>query len=361
MDSNETKATSIAAKDLCNIVADNLKKLIIRKNLTQKELADQVGVTPATMTDYCKARRLPTIEFLVAIKQRFGISIDEFLTQSITVKNNQAIDTDSELSNNTLTTYQKYCGTYFVYYFDTSKLKGRDTLLAKESLLYGILYIYEAPSFIGTPRYSTIAVLGIHDRESAAFLKRRLDEDHVESKVKEFVSREYANTAYYGDFELSQEHAFVSMSHTNTDKALLIFHRVDNNKDNYTGGIGTINSISKGRERMPVIQFMGISRFPLTLTVEEIHHRLLLNYPTFKAKAETEEMIQTFKTLYVTEGEPKDFFSDYQKSVVVQSTLERYIKKSLERNMFRYGKISERDDDDWYHCIKDASVEESFD
>ena len=57
--------------------------------------------------------------------------------------------------------------------------------------------------------------------------------------------------------------------------------------------------------------------------------------------------------------ESKPGFSEYQKSIVVRSTLERYIKKSLERNMFRYGKISERDDDEWYHTIKTASINES--
>ena len=341
---------------LCSVVADNLKKFISANGMTQKELAENVGVTAASMSDYCNGRRLPTAEILFALKTLYGISIDEFLTRSINTRQNQPRNADLEIEGNILTTYQKYCGIYFVYYFDTSKLKGRDTLLPKDSLLYGILYIYETPSYIGVPNYNCAAVLGIHGRADAASLKRKLEELNQPSKITEFIAKEYSTTAYYGDFELSQEHAFVSMGHTNTDKALLIFHRVDNNKENYTGGIGTINSISKGRERMPVIQFMGISRYPLSLSTEEIHHMLLLNYPTFKAQAETEEMIHTFKMLYVAEGDPKYQFSEYQKAIMVQSTLERYIRKSLERNMFRYGKISERDDDDWYHSIKDASA-----
>jgi hypothetical protein len=193
----------------------------------------------------------------------------------------------------------------------------------------------------------------------AATVKKKLEELRQPSEIRTFIGREYPNSAYFGDFELSQEHAFVSMSHANTDKALLILHRVDNNKENYTGGIGTVNSVSKGRERMPVVQFMGISRYPLSLSAEEIHHKLLLDYPTFHAEAETEEMIRTFRTLYAAEGNSRYEFSEYQKSVMVQSTLERYIRKSLERNMFRYGKISELDDDDWYHSIKDASEEDT--
>ena len=355
MTGNKMHSAPSTQQELCDTVAGNLKKLIERNDLTQRKLADQVGVAPATMSDYCKGRRLPTVEFLVELKKRYDISIDEFLTQSVPVGESSFSETD----DHTLTTYRKYCGIYYVYYFDTSKLKGRDSLAPRNSLMYGILYIYENRSLIGRPRYNCAAILGIHDRDSAASVKAKLEEMGQPSRVLEYVGREYENTAYYGDFEMSQEHAFISMCHANTDKALLIFHRVDNNKKNYTGGIGTINSISKGRERMPVVQFMGISRHALSLSAEEIHHRLLLNYPTFKAEEETTEMIRTFKMLYVTEGEPNQGFSDYQKSVMVKSTLERYIRKSLERNMFRYGKISEQDDDDWYHSIKDESADES--
>ena len=70
-------------------------------------------------------------------------------------------------------------------------------------------------------------------------------------------------------------------------------------------------------------------------------------------------MIRNFKALYVDTEDPGQGFSEYQKSVIVRSTLERFIRKSLERNMFRYGKISERDDDEWYHAIKAASVNDS--
>ena len=354
MNGNKTQAAPLPQQELYDTVAGNLRKLIERNDLTQRELADQVGVAAATMSDYCKGRRLPTVEFLVELKKRYDISIDEFLTRNIPAGDSSFCETD----DHALTTYRKYCGIYFVYYFDTSKLKGRDSLIPRDSLLYGILCIYETRPLIGRSRFSCAAIMGIHDRDNAATVKAKLEGMDKLSQVPEYIGREYDNTAYYGDFEMSQEHAFISMTHANTDKALLIFHRVDNNKKNYTGGIGTINSISKGRERMPVIQFMGISRHALSLSAEEIHHRLLLNYPTFKAETETEEMIRTFKTLYVTEGEPNHGFSDYQKSVVVQSTLERYIRRSLERNMFRYGKISEQDDDDWYHSIKDMSADE---
>ena len=349
-----------SSQDLGSIISSNLKRLISQNKTTQKELAERLGVAAASMTDYCKGRRIPNVEFFVALKNLYDISIDDFLTKSIYPSAGTLPVRESAIDRNMMTTYHKYCGLYFVYYFDTSKYKGRDTQPPKDSVLYGVLFIYENPTSLDVPEFSCAAVLGVKSREDITLIKKNLDSVNEPSAIIDFIESKYPNTAYYGDFELSQEHAFVSMSHANTDKALLIFHRVDNNKPDYTGGIGTINSVSKGRERAPVVQFMGISRYPLSMSIEEIHHSLLLNYPTFKAESETEEMIRNFKTLYVDSEESGQVFSEYQKSIVVRSTLERYIKKSLERNMFRYGKISERDDDEWYHTIKTASMNDPY-
>lgn len=343
-------------QDLGSIISSNLKRLIAQNRTTQKELAEKLGVAAASMTDYCKGRRVPNVEFFVSLKNLYGISIDDFLTKGINPSANTLPSAGSAMEPNMMTTYHKYCGIYFVYYFDTGKYKGRDTQPPRDSVLYGILFIYENPSSLHVPEFSCAAILGIRDRETAAGLKKKLEELADPSKIMDHIGGMYPNTAYYGDFELSQEHAFVSMTHANTDKALLILHRVDNNKPDYTGGIGTINSVSKGRERAPVVQFMGVSRYPLSMSIEEIHHCLLLNYPSFQAESETEEMIRNFKALYVDGEGAGQGFSEYQKSIVVRSTLERFIRKSLERNVFRYGKISERDDDEWYHAIKAASV-----
>ncbi len=338
--------------ELNDVVAANLRALIAQNKITQKELADKLKITAASMTDYCKGRRLPNIEFLIGLKNLYGISIDEFLTGRFSPARASAQSAAGDVTGENLAVSRKYCGFYYVYYFDTSKYKGRDSLPPREALLYGVLIIYEERS----ASFGCTAVLGLHDRDAAAVLRRQLESLGKPSPIAEFIGSNYANNAYYGSFDLSQEHAFVSMSHANRDKALIIFHRVDSNKGAYTGGIGTINSVSKGRERMPVVQYIGISRYPLSLSVEEIHHCLLLGQPGFRVDDEADEMIRTLKTLYVTDGVPKQQLSEVQKAVVVKSVLERAVNKSLERNMFRYGKISERDDDDWYHSVKDASV-----
>ena len=331
---NGTTGKSAAAvnnQELAEIVSANLKKLIAQQGITQKDLADLLCVAPASMTDYCKGRRILGTEHLIRLKKHFDISIDDFLTKSITPSAVTVVPRRAGIDKEKMETFLKYCAAYYMYYFDTSKSKGRDLLPPRDSLHYGVLYIYENPTSLDVPEFGCAAILGINDRSEVTRVKTELDQMKNPEEVIRHIGENYESRAYFGDFT-------------------------------YIGGIGTINSVSKGREHTPVIQFMGISRYPLTMSEEEIHHNLLLDYPDFEADPEmVDEMIMNFKALYAEpDGVFNERFSEYQKAVMVRSTLERFVKKSLERNMFRYGKISgTTDDDQWYHAIKAASVKSS--
>ena len=357
-----TTYTPLSAEQLARIASSNMLRLLKQTRLTQKEMAKKLGVAPASMTDYCKGRRLPNMEFFVALKEQFGISIDEFVTKDLTPSDTLVPPKTQVFDQQLLETYKKYCCSQFLYYFDTSKTKGRDIQAPRDSVLYGILYIYENPDSTEVPEFKCAAILGIDDRDEVSRLKSKLDKMKDPGKILEYISSNYESAAYYGDFTLSQLYGFVSISHANTDKALLIFHRVDNNKPEIIGGIGTINSVSKGREHVPVVQFIGMSKYPLSMSVEEIHYNLLLDYPSFEADQEmVDEMITNFKALYADpDGAICKGFSDYEKAIMVKSTLDKYVRTALTRNMFRYGKITgTTDDDQWYHAIKKTSIKNS--
>ncbi len=357
-----TTYTPPSTEQLTRIASSNMLRLLRQTGLTQKEMAKKLGVAPASMTDYCKGRRLPNMEFFVALKEQFGISIDEFVTKDLTPSDTLAPPKAQVFDQQLLETYKKYCCSQFLYYFDTSKTKGRDIQAPRDSVLYGILYIYENPDSTEVPEFKCAAILGIDDRDEVSRLKSKLDKIKDPGKILEYISSNYESAAYYGDFTLSQLYGFVSISHANTDKALMIFHRVDNNKPEIIGGIGTINSVSKGREHVPVVQFIGMSKYPLSMSVEEIHYNLLLDYPSFEADQEmVDEMITNFKALYADpDGAICKGFSDYEKAIMVKSTLDKYVRTALTRNMFRYGKITgTTDDDQWYHAIKKTSIKNS--
>ena len=345
-----------ATQEVCAIIATNLRILIREKGITQRRLAQQVGIATATMNDYCSGRRAPQAPFFVELRKLYGIDINEFLTSTIHLPPSAGEFAADSLTESLRTVYGKYCGLYYVYYLDTSKFKGRDTLSPAMSLLHGILYIYEEPSSVGGLRYSCAAVLGIPEQEDADRLMQEFKPAEGTVSVLEKIDSSYSRMAYYGNFEMGQEHAFLNLKHAGTDRALAILHRVDSNKDKYLGGIAAINSISKGRERMPVLQFLGISRYRLCISAEDIQHALLLSYPVVDVREEVEEVLRIHRVLFIDNDDARSTFTPEQKRAVIQSTVERAVLRNLIKNAFRYAKISEEDDDGWYHLIKSSAA-----
>ena len=267
MSENPTMPMSTEAnQEVCAIIASNLRTLIRELGITQRRLAQQVGVATATMNDYCAGRRAPQATFFVELRKLYGIDINEFLTSTIHIPASARQNAADTLTESLRRVYSKYCGVYYVYYLDTSRFKGRDNLSPAMSLLHGILNIYEEPASVGGLSYSCAAVLGIEKQEEADMLMQEFRASDSPVSMLEKIDSSYSRTAYYGNFEIGQEHAFLNLRHAGTDRALAIQHRVDSNKDKYLGGIAAINSISKGRERMPVLQFLGISRSPLCIS-----------------------------------------------------------------------------------------------
>ena len=110
---------------------------------------------------------------------------------------------------------------------------------------------------------------------------------------------------------VGQEHTFLNLRHAGTDRALAILHRVDSHKDK-SGRIAAINSISKG-ERMPVLQFLGISRYPLCISAEDIQHALLLRYPIVDVREEVEEVLRIHRVLFIDNDDARSSFTPDQK------------------------------------------------
>lgn len=58
---------------------DKLKTLRLRKKLTQKELANQLGLTKSVISAYETGLRMPSYDVLIAISKIFKVSTDYLL------------------------------------------------------------------------------------------------------------------------------------------------------------------------------------------------------------------------------------------------------------------------------------------
>lgn len=357
-----TTAESKNIKDLTPTVAANLNTLLETQNISAKKLYEMTGYSESAISKYRAGTQFPPIDFFYQLKTLFGISFDDFLFKEITRGDIHAQMPLSAVEQAEKLLCDKFCGTYLVYYLNTSDYKGRDKNTPEESLLYGTLTISEDKTNIDDPTYSCIAVLGLKSRTVATNLQKIINAMHRYSDIEKYISddEELVKKTYYGDFELTADHAFLTLSHDRKDKALIILHRVNSNKKEYIGGMGTINSVSKGREPMPTAQYIALSRYPISLSAEEIHHQLLLSHPTYKADANAKELISLFKKTYMMPDPDGEIHTELEKALIIKVNLEHYVKTSLKNNMFRYAKISERDDGAWYDLLKEVSITDEY-
>lgn len=351
------EVTTKSATSISDIMISNLDRLKKKFSVTQKELSELTGYSEASISKYCKGESYPTIDFLFKIKKEYDISIDDFVSREMyELLPNTDSDADKSRELTEFELYRKYCGNFLVYYLDTGNYKGRDNSTPAESLVYGVVNIHEVITNLGKPEFESFAILGIEEREEAVRIKERLDSFTSLEDITRFIhsSENKANQSniYEGDFEFGENHAYLTLKHGNVDKAFIILYRISTNKEEFIGGLGVVSSSSKGRERMPASQFIGFSRYPLNLSAEELHHQLLLSYPSLRGEKETKDIIKLFKHYYIDNANGTDIFSDYQKELIMKVYIEDTMKKIIERNMYRSKKVSERDDSAWYQIIK---------
>ena len=68
--------------ELKKLIASRIKELRLSKGLSQKEVADGVGMTEAGYQNYEVHRRSPSLDKLIALADFFGTSADYLLGRS---------------------------------------------------------------------------------------------------------------------------------------------------------------------------------------------------------------------------------------------------------------------------------------
>lgn len=69
----------MSEQEWINIFGDNLQEMLLEANMTQRELAEDTGLTEAAVSHYINKRRMPTVRALVNIAYSLGCSFDELM------------------------------------------------------------------------------------------------------------------------------------------------------------------------------------------------------------------------------------------------------------------------------------------
>lgn len=320
-----------------NNFQNNLKKLAGR--FSQKYIAEKTGFSQSSINNYLTKNSEPSIQFLVALKDAFGICVDDFLFSDYVSEN--------------YVSYEKFLGNYIVYYYNNDSYKGEVHGSLKNTLNYGIISVTRRGELT-----SDVVVLGtfMKDRESATKILRLCNMAKTSSEIEKIMMQ--GGNIYRGNITANSQNVFLELGNDeNFDQTYIILNNPPSNSQ-YVGGAGTVNSISRGREHNPCVQFIIISKKLLDVPDGEIYKCLQFDDYNANLEETTKDVINMFKRLYLDKNEISDELDENQKQAIIKNKLEYYFEQILEANSFRFAKISNREDDSIYKLIKESmSVE----
>ena len=125
-------------------------------------------------------------------------------------------------------------------------------------------------------------------------------------------------------------------------------------KSNYIGGVGTVNTVARGREHNPCVEFIIISKKIIDKPDGEIYELLKFENYNVNMDYAIKDLVELFKRLYVEQNELSTSLAENQKLAIVQNKLEYHFNDILEANVFRFAKISNKEDDMFYKIIKEG-------
>jgi len=324
-----------------SVFSTNLNKLMQTENYNQSKLGRELGFSVTSINNYLNDVNDPPVSFLLSLKKRFFINIDNFLTKV-------AEDDSIVKQKQTIVNSQKYIGNYMLYFYQSSAYKGAGFNPVKDPLKYGVLSVFSQNETGFDEAYNMVTVATFFtSRQEAKEFKKTLDslgEYYNEIEQKHRVHEQN----YKGSLSSTTTQVFISLkSDYYNDRVLIILNNPPTEKL-YVGGIGTVNSVARGREPSPVIQFIILSKYDIEMPDGELYNMLSLGVDNIDVRNETMKLLEQFKSLYL---DTNINLEEYQKNYIMQNNIERSIMDAVKRNMFLYGKISNREDDKYYRLI----------
>ena len=311
----------------------NLK--ILANKYTQKYIADRTGFSQSSINNYLTKNSEPSIQFLIALKNAFGICLDDFLFSDIDISN--------EIS------YDRFIGNYMVYYYNNNSYKGEVHVNITNTLNYGVISVVREKDLD-----KHVAVYGV-------FVKSKMEATELLKELNamgqsNLVISQYEKVGnfYKGNISTTEQSIFIDLSNNfNGDQTFIILNNPPT-KNTYIGGVGTVNSIARGREHNPCVQFAILSKKLIDKPDGEIYNCLKFDDYNINFDYAIKDVVDLFKRLYLDKNEISTTLTENQKNAIIQNKLEYHFDEILDANVFRFAKVSNKEDDRVYKLIKEG-------
>lgn len=311
----------------------NLK--ILANKYTQKQIADSTGFSQSSINNYLTKSSEPSIQFLIALKNAYGICIDDFLF--------------AELEEENQTNYDRFVGNYLVYYYNNNSYKGEVHTNLSNTLNYGVISVANS-SDLG----NNVFVYGVFmkDKTEAIKILKKLNSSNGD---KEIVSIYHDAKNYYkGTIATNKQSIYFDLNNKfNGDQCSIILNNPPSNS-NYIGGVGTVNTMARGREHNPCVQFIILSKKLIDRPDGEIYDCLKFDDINVNLDYAIKDMVDLFKRLFAEKNELSSGLTENQKIAILQNKIEYHFNEILEANIFRFAKISNKEDDVVFKLLREG-------
>ena len=159
---------------------------------------------------------------------------------------------------------------------------------------------------------------------------------------------------YKGGINATEQTIYLDLSNNvNGDQSFVILNNPPT-KNEYIGGVGTVNSVARGREHNPCVQFMIMSKKLIDKPDGEIYECLKFDDFNVDLEFAVKDVVDLFKRLYNDENDISVSLTENQKNAIIQNKLEYHFNETIEANLFRFAKISNKEDDKIYKLIREG-------
>ena len=121
-----------------NTIGQNIKTLRDVLNKSQKDFAKETNISTPTLSSYENNATLPSLDFLLYLKNKYNISIDTFTSELLSadeIQQEMAAVPSFFIPSN----IKKYLGTYILYYYTTSTQDSKNCIIPAQALRMGLI------------------------------------------------------------------------------------------------------------------------------------------------------------------------------------------------------------------------------
>jgi len=217
------------------------------------------------------------------------------------------------------------------------------------TLNYGVISILKEKELD-----KNVVVYGSFVKSKADATKLLKELNKVTDSKSIYKLYEESNNFYKGNISTTDQSVFISLGDSNNgDQTFMIFNNPPS-KNEYIGGAGTVNSVARGREHNPCVEFIIISKKLIDKPDGEIYECLKFDDYNVNLDYAIKDVVELFKRLYLDENDISTILTENQKTALIQNKLEYHFNEILDANVFRFSKISNKEDDIVFKLIKEG-------